>query len=75
MRCIRANHDAKLIMNGAETCVLVLYTTNYAIKKQNRSSNASALIAKRLAFHQAEQSGIHANCDNDPEFYNKRLLQ
>jgi len=57
MRCIRANHDAKLIMNGAETCVLVLYTTNYAIKKQNRSSNASALIAKRLAFHQAEQSG------------------
>lgn len=56
MRCIRANHDTKLIMNRAETCVLLLYITNYAFKKQNRSSNASALIARQLAFHQTGQS-------------------
>ena len=50
MQTLRANHDVKLIMNGAETCVLLLYTTNYAFKKQNRSSNTSALLAERLAF-------------------------
>ena len=33
MRSVRANHDVKLIMNGAETCVLVLYNTNYTFKK------------------------------------------
>ena len=70
MRCLRANHDAKLIMNGAETCVLVLYNTNYTFKKQNRSSNTSALIADRLAFHQALQ-----NENDDVHTYNKRLVQ
>jgi hypothetical protein len=66
MRCARANHDVKLIMNGAETCVLVLYNTNYTFKKQNRSSNTSALIAERLAFHQASD-----NMNEDAQVYNK----
>jgi len=70
MRCIRANHDAKLIMNGAETCVLVLYNTNYTSKKQNRSSNTSALIADRLAF---QQTVLDQN--EDAQTYNKRLIQ
>ena len=74
MRCIRANHDTKLIMNGVETCVLLLYVTNYAFKKQNRSSNASALIARQLAFHQAGQSQTAVSND-DLEAYNKHLLQ
>jgi len=69
MRCMRSNHDVKLIMNGAETCVLVLYTTNYAFKKQNRSSNTSALIADRLAFHQSKQEE-----ELDILSSNKRLL-
>ncbi len=69
MQCIRANHDAKLIMNGAETCVLVLYNTNYTFKKQNRSSNTSALIADRLAFQQTSLE------NEDAKTYNKRLIQ
>ena len=70
MRTIRANHDIKLIMNGGETCVLVLYTTNYTFKKQNRSTNASALIADRLAFQQKTQVD-----GDDIQTRNKHLLQ
>ena len=70
MRCVRANHDVKLIMNGVEMCVLVLYSTNYAFKKQNQSSNVSALIADRLAFHKSLE------CANeDTQAYNKHLIQ
>lgn len=57
---------------GGETCVLVLYTTNYAFKKQNRSGNTSALLADRLAFHQSNQT---AEDTVDLIAYNKRLLQ
>jgi len=70
MRSIRANHDVKLIMNRGETCVLVLYTTNYAFKKQSHSSNASALLADKLAFHKERNS-----FDEDIHSSNKRLLQ
>jgi hypothetical protein len=62
-------------MNGGETCVLLLYITNYAFKKQNRSSNASALIADRLAFHQNKQTEVETKDEEDPQWYNKRLLQ
>jgi hypothetical protein len=69
MRSVRANHDVKLVMNGAETCVLVLYTTNYTFKKQNRSSNASALLAERLAYYQVQHE------HEDIQTYNKHLIQ
>ena len=59
----------KLIMNGGKTCVLVLYTTNYAFKKQNRSSNVTALIANKLALHH------DVNKDADIMTYNKKLLE
>jgi len=75
MHCIRANHDAKLIVNGAETCALLLYVTNYAFKKQNRSSNTSALLADRLAFHQTKESDNDPENDEELKQYNKRLLQ
>ncbi|KAF8816193.1 hypothetical protein BYT27DRAFT_7248501 [Phlegmacium glaucopus] len=54
---IRANHDVKLFMNGRDTNVLTWYITNYASKKQQRSSNVSALLAKRIAFHKVEEKG------------------
>ena len=69
-RTLRANHDIKLIMNGAETCVLLLYITNYTFKKQGRSSNTSALLAERLAFHLTESKD-----HEDAHTYNKRLVQ
>jgi hypothetical protein len=70
MRCARANHDVKLIMNSAETCVLVLYNTNYTFKKQNKSSNTSALLADHLAYQEK-----HESKDEDIQTYNKRLVQ
>lgn len=70
MRTVRANHDAKLIMNGAETCALLLYITNYAFKKQSRSNNTSALLADRLAYHTSQETDTE-----DIQLFNKRLLQ
>jgi hypothetical protein len=56
MRTIRANHDVKLILGGdTQTATLTYYITNYATKKQQHSSNASALLAKRLAFIHKEE--------------------
>lgn len=75
MRCLRANHDVKLIMNGAETCVLVLYTTNYAFKKQSRSSNTSALLADTLAFHSNLLTADSIVVQDALLHHNKRLLQ
>lgn len=70
MRCLRANHDLKLIMNGAETSMITWYITNYATKKQTRSSNVSALLAKRLAFHKLEEAK-----EADLTALNRRLIQ
>jgi hypothetical protein len=70
LRTLRANHDTKLIMSGGETNVLTWYITNYASKKQQRSSNVSALLAKRVAFHTAEERGR-----TDVADINKRLIQ
>jgi hypothetical protein len=67
---IRSNHDIKLMMNGALTKVLTWYITNYASKKQKRSSNVSALLAKRVAFHSVEEKRR-----NDLSDVNKRLIQ
>jgi hypothetical protein len=70
MTVLRANHDTKLIMNGEETNILTWYITNYASKKQQRSSNVSALLAKRVAFHKVEERGRTDLMD-----INKRLIQ
>ena len=67
---LRANHDAKLIMSGGETNTLTWYITNYASKKQQRSSNVSALLAKRVAFHTVEERRR-----TDLTDINKRLIQ
>lgn len=75
MHCIQANHDAKLIVNRAETCTLLLYVTNYAFKKQSQSSNTSALLADCLAFHQTKESDYDPEDKAELRQYNKRLLQ
>ena len=70
MVTLRANHDTKLIMSGGETSVLTWYITNYASKKQQRTSNVSALLAKRVAFHTQEERRR-----TDVTNINKRLIQ
>ena len=57
-------------MNGADTNTLVWYITNYATKKQQRSSNVFALLANILAFHPAEEEKRKEITD-----INKRLIQ
>lgn len=55
LQILQANNDVKLITNGVETKDISFYITNYAAKKQNASSGTSALLAKRLAFHQKQE--------------------
>lgn len=50
--CLRCNHDCKILTNGSESCKLTFYCTCYAAKKQKRSHNTSALLAKNYAFNQ-----------------------
>jgi hypothetical protein len=68
--CLRANHDIKLITNGPHTKDLTWYITSYACKKQGISSNISALLARRLAFH-SQQERYNSDCQQ----INRRLLQ
>ncbi|KAJ3562055.1 hypothetical protein NP233_g9813 [Leucocoprinus birnbaumii] len=65
-----ANHDIKLITNGEETRNIGWYITNYTAKKQKGSGNASALLAKRFAFHQAQE---YLNTDSHQ--IHKRLIE
>ncbi|KAJ7475396.1 hypothetical protein B0H11DRAFT_1917799 [Mycena galericulata] len=50
LQIIRANQDIKLMTNGYETKDIAFYITLYIAKKQIQCSNASALLAKSLAF-------------------------
>ena len=70
LQVIRANHNIKLITNGAETKDIAWYITNYATKKQQRSGNASALLATRLAFHQSQEK-----TNSNLAELNRRLIQ
>ncbi|KAJ3568696.1 hypothetical protein NP233_g5549 [Leucocoprinus birnbaumii] len=70
MQLFRSNHDIKLITNGTETRDIGWYITNYAAKKQKRSNNVSALLARRFAFHQKQEKDNH-----DLHQIHKRLIQ
>ena len=70
LQALCSNHDIKLITNAPETKDITWYITTYATKKQAHSSNASALLATRLALHNAQERARHDNVDR-----NKRLLQ
>jgi hypothetical protein len=70
MQCTRSNQDIKIILNGAETIVIAFYISLYVAKRQAKSSNASALLAKKLAFHKRRE-----RYNSDITRLNKRLLQ
>lgn len=70
MQCVRANQDIKLIPNGSETRDISFYISMYVAKHQSKSSNTSALLAKKLAFHRTTERNSH-----DIKKLNKRLLQ
>lgn len=68
--CTRSNNDVKLITNGGETKEYGWYITSYTAKKQHNTSNASALLAKAIAFHQKQE-----RYTADIDLLNKRLIQ
>lgn len=69
MHCIAANHDIKMISSGKDTATITYYITNYATKKQERSSNTSALLAKAIAFSKTADRK-----QNDLNVINRKLI-
>ncbi|KAF8065992.1 hypothetical protein FPV67DRAFT_1692457 [Lyophyllum atratum] len=65
----RADNDMKLIPSGADTKDIAWYITSYAAKKQHKTSNAAALLAKRVKLHMRQEKHVR-------EFVNanKRLI-
>ena len=63
MPYIRCNHDLKLITNGVETRDSGWYITQYATKKQGRSHNRSAVLARAYAYH--ERDDLYRNSLQD----------
>ncbi|OCH93889.1 hypothetical protein OBBRIDRAFT_723907 [Obba rivulosa] len=47
----RCNNDGKLLTNGADTKNCTYYITKYALKKQLKHFNMSAVMAKGYAYH------------------------
>jgi hypothetical protein len=70
LQTVRANQDIKLITNGGETKDIAWYISKYVAKNQGNSSNVSALLAQRIAFH-----GQQERYNADVTSRNKRLLQ
>jgi hypothetical protein len=48
---VKCNNDIKLLTNGEDTKDAGWYSTGYQTKKQNKSFNMSALMAKTLMYH------------------------
>lgn len=49
------NNDQKLVTNGDETQDMTYYITTYSTKKRERSTNESAILAQRLAYHKEQE--------------------
>lgn len=49
------NNDQKLVTNGDETQDMTYYITMYSTKKRERSTNESAILAQRLAYHREQE--------------------
>lgn len=55
----RCNNDGKLLTNTHETNNITFYVAGYAAKKQGKSYNSSALLAKGLAYHFQDSTYRH----------------
>ena len=53
---VRCNNDGKLLTSGKDTKNIAYYVTNYAAKKQGKTYNLSAILAKGYAYHLKWQS-------------------
>ncbi|KIL66497.1 hypothetical protein M378DRAFT_57908, partial [Amanita muscaria Koide BX008] len=55
---VQCNGDIKLLTNGTETKNITWYIAKYATKSQKHLFNASALLAKSLAFHFQDEKNL-----------------
>ncbi|KAJ3845811.1 hypothetical protein EV368DRAFT_90054 [Lentinula lateritia] len=55
------NNDQKLVTNGDEMQDMTYYITTYSTKKRDHSTNESAILAQRLAYHREQE---HLNSDH-----------
>jgi len=56
---LRSNHDIKFITNGPETKSIMWYISSYQTKKQGKTFNSSALLAKAVKNHNTSDSYLH----------------
>jgi hypothetical protein len=52
---VRCNNDGKLLTNGGDTSNVSCYATTYQTKKQGKSYNVSAIMAKGYEYHQERE--------------------
>jgi hypothetical protein len=64
----QANNDIKLL-TGSDTRDISWYTTKYAVKRQAKSSNMFALLARKLAYTRTGSQETNSNRQA-----NKRLI-
>ncbi|KAI0310394.1 hypothetical protein OF83DRAFT_1070619 [Amylostereum chailletii] len=60
---LRCNTDTKILTNTGDALNVTFYTTSYAAKKQGRSHNVSALLAKGLPFHFDSDAYVDDICE------------
>ncbi|KAJ4492153.1 hypothetical protein C8J55DRAFT_486060 [Lentinula edodes] len=63
LETVCCNNDIKLITNSTETQDSVWYFTTYQTKKKKKSNNMTALVAKRMAFHNIQEKSTADNTD------------
>ncbi|KAG2336078.1 hypothetical protein BDR05DRAFT_978863 [Suillus weaverae] len=66
----QSNHNCKIITNSEDTKHILWYISSYAAKRQQHSSNASALLAKTFAYHRNDERH-----NTDIHQINKRMVQ
>lgn len=52
---VRCNNDGKLLTNGGDTSNVSFYATTYQTKKQGKTYNVSAIMAKGYEYHQERE--------------------
>ncbi|KAF8443784.1 hypothetical protein L210DRAFT_3396194 [Boletus edulis BED1] len=55
---LSCNNDIKLLLNGSDTKDCMWYCTTYQSKKQGKSFNLSALMAKSLLYHETHSGHL-----------------
>jgi Helitron helicase-like domain at N-terminus len=73
---VRCNNDGKLLTNGENTKNITFYITMYTAKKQGKTHNLSAILAKGFTYHYNHPNPKYLNnLQDDQRLFLFRLLQ